>query len=666
MAVDKRADIWAFGVVLFELLTGKPLFTGQSTTDILAAVVRADPDFSALPAGTPASIRRLLRRCLEKDPKKRLPDIGVARLEIDEALAPRADEAIPTIPAIKRQSVVPWLVAAFAVLSLAVVSWYSLRQQPQVRWTGTRLDGPDVAFSPRISPDGQLLAFLVMEDGQTQVAVMKPDTGNWTLLTHDRTRGQIGTLCWSLDGSKLYFDRWPRGIYSVPVLGGDEQLVVEEAAGPQVLPDGSLLVGRLNSNRNSQLHLYWPESGRLQPLNGVLGNLAAPRVTRAGDRIVFVGKPVDKEQEPAHLYSLHLTSGELTRLAPNTSLVMSQPSAIASGIDGQSMLVALDAGDTRHIVSVPLDGSDKLRTLMTVTHSPWFIDTGSDGSIFLDLWDRPSELLRVSPEGGDPEKIGTLPPYPDLPGSYALPLPDGGFLVNSRTGGRDRLLLMYPGKESVPFAQTQEETSMPSSIVGQTHVAFLIGPKNGQTIAIASLADRRITKRLEGSKGSAIDSMVASPDGKTIYYTADGSVWSISATDGQPQKIRKGDSVAFDPYRQDLIVGVNESEGARLERQPLVGGAEGEILIQGNMRVGSADYLYSNAVGKDGRILVPMVSPASWFWPVGMIDPKTGSVQVIRLGYHADMFGGWSSDGKVIVVAKILRANLWRFRPEAN
>jgi len=114
MAVDKRADIWAFGVVMFELLTGKPLFTGQSTTDILAAVVRSDPDFSALPAGTPSSIRRLLKRCLVKDPKKRLPDIGVARLEIDEALAtPSVDDAVPTI---KRHSVVPWLVAAFAVL----------------------------------------------------------------------------------------------------------------------------------------------------------------------------------------------------------------------------------------------------------------------------------------------------------------------------------------------------------------------------------------------------------------------------------------------------------------------------------------------------------------------------------------------------------------------
>jgi serine/threonine protein kinase len=87
MAVDKRTDIWAFGVVLFELLTGKQLFAGDSVTDTLAAVVRAEPDFSALPASTPASIRRLLKRCLEKDRRKRLPDMA-SWLEIDDAGVP--------------------------------------------------------------------------------------------------------------------------------------------------------------------------------------------------------------------------------------------------------------------------------------------------------------------------------------------------------------------------------------------------------------------------------------------------------------------------------------------------------------------------------------------------------------------------------------------------
>src|SRR5467141_3521472 len=92
--VDKRTDIWAFGCVLYEMLTGVRPFGGDDVTDTIAAVVRADPDWSKLRADTPAAIRRLLRRCLEKDRIRRLPDAADARLEIDEALSPLADTSM--------------------------------------------------------------------------------------------------------------------------------------------------------------------------------------------------------------------------------------------------------------------------------------------------------------------------------------------------------------------------------------------------------------------------------------------------------------------------------------------------------------------------------------------------------------------------------------------
>jgi eukaryotic-like serine/threonine-protein kinase len=86
-SVDRRADIWAFGVVLYELLTGRRLFDGETVSDTIAAVLRSDPDWSALPGATPPAVRRLLRRCLQRDPRRRLRDIGDARVEIEEALA---------------------------------------------------------------------------------------------------------------------------------------------------------------------------------------------------------------------------------------------------------------------------------------------------------------------------------------------------------------------------------------------------------------------------------------------------------------------------------------------------------------------------------------------------------------------------------------------------
>ena len=93
-AVDQRADIWAFGAVLFEMLTGRRAFDGVEVTDVLAAILKSDPDWSQLPSDVPASIRRLLRRCLEKNPGRRLSAIADARLELDE----RDPQPVPVEP----------------------------------------------------------------------------------------------------------------------------------------------------------------------------------------------------------------------------------------------------------------------------------------------------------------------------------------------------------------------------------------------------------------------------------------------------------------------------------------------------------------------------------------------------------------------------------------
>ena len=84
--VDKRADIWAFGCVLFEMLTGQRTFEGELISDVLASVLKTDPNWQALPAGTPAALRRLVGRCLEKDPRRRLQAIGEARVQIEDLL----------------------------------------------------------------------------------------------------------------------------------------------------------------------------------------------------------------------------------------------------------------------------------------------------------------------------------------------------------------------------------------------------------------------------------------------------------------------------------------------------------------------------------------------------------------------------------------------------
>ena len=193
--VDKRSDLWSFGVVVLEMLTGRAVFTGETVSHVLAAVLRADPDWSALPVNTPASLRRLLRRCLDKDRKRRLDSAADARLEIDDALArsPDGDDSAAAIGAARRSSwsrALPWTSAAAAlVVAIAeLAAWAPWRVAPVPKSrkllasigaeaslpTGAGL-GADGGASAILSPDGTILVFVGQRAGQTRLFVRKLD-----------------------------------------------------------------------------------------------------------------------------------------------------------------------------------------------------------------------------------------------------------------------------------------------------------------------------------------------------------------------------------------------------------------------------------------------------------------------------------------------------------
>ena len=123
-AVDWRADIWAFGCVLYEMLSGRRTFEGEEVTDTLAAILRGAPSWEALPASTPPSLRRLLRRCLEKNPRERVQAIGDARLEIADALgAEREQESAPTSVGRQRSFLPVGAAAAVTAVVVAAATW---------------------------------------------------------------------------------------------------------------------------------------------------------------------------------------------------------------------------------------------------------------------------------------------------------------------------------------------------------------------------------------------------------------------------------------------------------------------------------------------------------------------------------------------------------------
>ena len=175
---DRRSDNWAFGVVLWEMITGRQLFTGESVSHVLAAVLRADPDWEGLPGDTPSSVRRLLRRCLERSPKKRLPDAAVARLEIDES-RDGSDEPAAEVTPVERPAVWqrPLVVAAVAAAVAAAVTalvagltvWSLTRPAPPrlARFPlPTPLEAPATAVNLALSPDGRRIVYVAIVDGE--------------------------------------------------------------------------------------------------------------------------------------------------------------------------------------------------------------------------------------------------------------------------------------------------------------------------------------------------------------------------------------------------------------------------------------------------------------------------------------------------------------------
>ncbi|MGB2715434.1 MAG: protein kinase [Vicinamibacterales bacterium] len=273
--VDKRTDIWAFGCVLYEMLTARPAFAGETSSDTIVAILEREPDWSVLPAQTPPSIRRLLHRCLQKDPKRRLRDIGDARLEIEEALASFVASAAPVVsehassarltPARRWVRRAWWAAAVAGLVVIAAASTWQLRRT-EYFWrsslesaTITRLtDFEGAEHHAAISRDGKFVTFLSDHDGAWNAWVSQVGSGD----IYNLTKGSVPelrnpatrTLGFNPDGTLVTL--WRRvpdsaggGLvnagWAVPTLGGPLRPYLKDISDISELdwsPDGSLIV----------------------------------------------------------------------------------------------------------------------------------------------------------------------------------------------------------------------------------------------------------------------------------------------------------------------------------------------------------------------------------------------------------------------------------------
>ncbi len=249
--VDRRTDLWSFGCVLYEMLSGRRSFGGDTVTDCLAAIVEREPDWTALPRATPPSIRRLLRHCLEKDPERRLRDAADARLEIEEALPPARGRRGGR-----------WL-GAMALAAAVLVAVFLVARRPSSGRTPTpRLSqltsAEGIEDSPAWSPDGRAIAYAGEADGVRKIFVQRLGEGDATILTAKNGFDDIQPA-WTPDGKTVAFVRAREAgrrlepgdvfgqysggdVWTVDVATGREARLLEEAANPSFAADGRLAV----------------------------------------------------------------------------------------------------------------------------------------------------------------------------------------------------------------------------------------------------------------------------------------------------------------------------------------------------------------------------------------------------------------------------------------
>ena len=303
-AVDKRADIWAFGVVLYELLTGDRLFKGQDVADTLAQVLTKEPDLGRVPSHA----RKLLRRCLEKDPKQRLRDIGDASALLESGDAPAT---------VATKSKVPWIVAA-ALLAITIATTW-------IAWHATRpVDRPLMRLSVDLGPDavaGQFTSTAISPDGARLVFPAKGSDGKQILVTRLLKEAKPTVLSGTENGRDPFFspDGQSIGFFAdgkmkkISVQGGAPVALCDapNARGASWGEDGNIIVAL---NTGSVLSRVPAEGGTPQTITKLQDNALThrwPQALPGGDLVLFAISRSTVAFEDASIAAVSLKTGRI-------------------------------------------------------------------------------------------------------------------------------------------------------------------------------------------------------------------------------------------------------------------------------------------------------------------------------------------------------------------
>jgi len=502
--VDRRADIWSFGIVLYEMLTGKQTFTGDTVSDVLAAVLRSDIDLNALPGDVPPVIRQLLRRCLTRDRKRRLQSIGDARVIVEDYLENPVDEktvismrvAAPTTPVWKRVLPTALVALVAAGVTAAIVSGLGGgTAEPPLRLDFALLDGPlfsGLGSSAVLSPDGTRIAYVVGDENATTLYVRSLDQLESTEIASGSGTTSAYHPFFSPDGAWLGYVT-PQELLKVPVTGGTPLRLckVDRSRGASWAPDDTIIFA---PSPSSPLFRVPATGGEPQPLTTLdEANKEAthrwPQVLPGGEAVIFTSHTQPAGGfDNANIEVLILKTGERKVLHRGGSYARYVPSGHLVYVNEATLFAApFDLGN------LELTGSPA----PVVQDVSWTVSDGGAQFTFSDT----GRLAYVRGESAVPEypvvwvdRNGRTAPLWEERGSYGNPRmsPDGKRLSLTvlREGNWD--VWVYDLERSVSTRLTFDEGSDTEQIWSP----------DGESIAFSSDQDgpdNLYRKRADGS-----------------------------------------------------------------------------------------------------------------------------------------------------------------------
>jgi serine/threonine protein kinase len=492
--VDKRTDIWAFGCVLFAMLTGRTPFAGDTQSDVIAATLTTDPDWSALPPDVSEPIHRLLRRCLERDLRRRLRDIGDAIADLDTPVKARP--------------------AASAPAEVKPVSFQRL----------TDLVG--VNESPALSPDGRMVAYVATVEGRKQIWIRMLSGGAPLRVTHDDDDHEFPR--WTRDGSSIiYYARPAAGtdagmLWEVSALGGAPRPLVSSTGGGDCSHDGRRIVLFQTTDDRAELVAMSRDDGRVERIAyGPRGcTCESPRWSPDDRWIVFHTRGLGRFVE--HLHVVSAAGGQEPTLIAQASAIR----GVSWLPDSTGVIYGSSAGSTVpypftfNLRRVNRDGSgDRVLTFGDAS----FVepDVHASGKVLVARIRGQSDIWRF-PIGGSPaDNTRNAIRVTKQSGQVQTPSvsPDGTEVVYiSDNGGHGNLWVIKTDGSGSARQITFERD--PSTIIGVP----LWSPVDNRIAFVVSRG--RISIFIVNSDGRNLHELVArglapgwSPDGTWMYYS---------------------------------------------------------------------------------------------------------------------------------------------------